>query len=97
MVRIFIGRVPRHSLGFTTTRNKAKQFWFYDYTEQGWTSEFKQNPPPASILGGSLRMPLCMETTSTQSLTELAPSSFGGGALILGNLLAHPLQSKGNV
>ena len=26
-LRIFVGRVPRHSLGFTTTRNKAKQLW----------------------------------------------------------------------
>ena len=39
-LRVFVGRVPRHSLGFTTTRNKSGQLWFYDYTEKGWTSEF---------------------------------------------------------
>ena len=50
-LRIFIGRVPRHSLGFTTTRNKSLhgQWYplFFQYRQSGSTADFRRSCPQA--------------------------------------------------
>ena len=101
VMRIFVGRVPRHSLGFTTTRNKSLHGQWYplsfQYRQTGSTADFHRSCPQAqswfynyteqgyTVTVVRLHGTRLAQRTQTESTTGLNPGRQLAHATLHGN------------